>query len=107
MVCVQHAIAKKETKMFFLDTTFTNKKTNKELYNGIFDEINTKIRKYSDFALFNYKYGFNHKLDHLVFEDLLTYREILEMKLNCDDCLCDFSTNAILAKIKKLTNSIC
>jgi len=90
--------------MFFLDTSV--EKCSKT-YLDLFDDINKKIYQYGKIVLNNRRFGFDKKVNHNNFEDLLIYRDILKVKLECDDCLCDYSIDSVVSKIKELTLSIC
>lgn len=90
--------------MFFIDTTVEPRN---KTYCEIFDAIDAKVAQYGKILLYNHLYSFNSKVNHEVFDDLMNYKEILKMKLDCDECLCTYTTDEIISKIRKLTNSIC
>lgn len=90
--------------MFFFDT-IVEKRTN--TFDDLFKSIDSKIYQYGKIVLNNRKYGFDKKINHQAFDDLTNYRDILKMKLECDECLCEYCLDDIISKINKLTITIC
>lgn len=74
-------------------------------YDSLFNKINKRIYKYSKLEYNNLRFFLNKKLncdDEDAYDKLLYYRELLTRKLAGDECLCDFSTQEIISRIKKL-----
>lgn len=75
--------------------------SNEEL-NNLLDRIDRKIAQLATNLLNNYRFGFNRFIDLDLYEDLLTYKEILLDKLLGCNCLNDAKIILINSKIRKL-----
>lgn len=71
------------------------------------DSIDDKIYQYATDLLNNIRYGFETPINYKNFEDISLYKEILQSKIYCDYCLCDFDLNVIISRIKQLTSQLC
>lgn len=74
---------------------------------GLVKQIDKKLHKLSKIELNNIRFHLDKHLDNFNeddFNDLQYYKYVLLRKMNNDDCLCDFSMDLIISRIKGLIN---
>lgn len=90
--------------MLFLHSEFSNKT---ETYKSLICQIDTQIYKIAKTRLDNIRYGFKTYVNYNKFEDLITYKSIIQDLMFCASGLCDVNVTKIISKIKKLINTPC
>lgn len=71
------------------------------------NNIDSKIKQQAVNLLNNIRFSQESLVDYNKYNNLLTYRTILENIQYFNECLCGVDTTQIISKINKITNSIC
>lgn len=90
--------------MLFLKSDFSDKS---ETYIELISQLNTQLYKIAKTKLDNMRFGFNTPINYEKYEDIITYKEILNDIMYCASGLCDVNTTVVISKVKKLINSPC
>lgn len=89
--------------MYSISPRLTGNYSSNEELNNLIKYIDEKIGTMAVCEYNNIRLGFNKKVDIDVYEDLLTYKEILLDKLLGCNCLDDAMLISINNKIRRLT----
>lgn len=90
--------------MLFFRSEFTDKT---ETYNELICQINEQIYKIAKTRLDNIRYGFKTHVNYIKYEDLVTYKAIIQDIMYCATAMCDVNTSMVVARVKKLISTPC